>query len=142
METSIALAVPKIMALPRPWSARAVMSRMPEGAKLHRKEVVVKRMMPLINIFFLPTISANLPIGTRKTAVERRNIIATQPKDTIFMPNSQAIKGRARLIELPIKGVRKLQSENIKRILYLLVVMAKGPEKLTTKPTGFVCRYG
>jgi len=83
-----------------------------------RRQEKVYRVIPHKKTFFLPRISAILPKGTRKIAVERRYAVATQPSNTASMPNSFPMEGRAILIEDPIKGMRKEGNVVIRRTVF------------------------
>lgn len=118
-EMRMAVAVPKIIALPIPWSERATMSIEPDVAMLHAIVARVKKRAPEIKTFRLPFMSASLPKGRRKTAVERRYEVTVQLNETTFIPNSFPIAGKQRFMALPIKGVRNPQRPNISRSLIL-----------------------
>jgi hypothetical protein len=47
--------------------------------KMIRKVDMVKRDIPYVKIFFLPTISASLPKGRRKITEERIKLLAIHP---------------------------------------------------------------
>ncbi|MDI3527372.1 MAG: hypothetical protein PWR03_1555, partial [Tenuifilum sp.] len=66
-----------------------------------------KIRLPKRNNLFLPYISANFPIGTKKIAEESKNDIVTQLIVTAFRLNSCPIFGKARFMAEPIKGVIK-----------------------------------
>jgi hypothetical protein len=119
IEMRIAIEVPKIIALPSPCMARAMIRNVPEFARQQRSVARVKIDAPCIKIFFLPKMSASLPKGTRKTVVERRYVVAIQLNETMVMPNSFPIKGSDKFIAPPIKGVRKPQRPNMNNSLIL-----------------------
>ena len=64
-------------------------------------------ILPVKNICFRPLISASLPIGTRKTAEERRKAMATQLIPTAPIENSLLMAGSAILMAAPRKGLIK-----------------------------------
>ena len=68
---------------------------------------MVKRIIPSINIFLRPYISAILPIGSKKTAEASRYELTTQLREMASIENSALMAGKAILIDDPMKGVRK-----------------------------------
>ncbi len=121
--TNIADAVQNIIELAVPCNIRAAIRNFPEHARPHKIVVKVKSRAPEINIFFLPIMSANLPIGINNTAVERRYAVIIQLREVMVMPNSFPMAGKERSIARPIKEGKKLQSPNIKRSLNLLATI-------------------
>jgi hypothetical protein len=79
--------------------------------KMIRKVDRVKRDIPYVKIFFLPTISESLPKGRRKITEERIKLLAIHPSSIALVLKSLAIAGRARLMAEPRKGVRKAAKE-------------------------------
>jgi hypothetical protein len=67
----------------------------------------VKRIIPYLNIFFLPFMSASLPKGRRNIAEVRIKLLTIHPSSTAVVLKSFPIEGRARFIADPRKGVRK-----------------------------------
>jgi hypothetical protein len=80
--------------------------------------------MPYLKTIFLPYMSAILPNGTRKTAVAKRNAVATQPSKTASMANSFPIVGSAILTEDPIKGMRKEVIVTTSNTAFLLTLVS------------------
>ena len=75
--------------------------------KIIRKVEMVKSMIPIVKIFFLPIISPSLPKGSRKIADVRMKLLITQPILMAFACRSFAMDGRARLTADVRNGVRK-----------------------------------
>jgi hypothetical protein len=75
--------------------------------KMIRKAENVKRIIPYLNIFFLPFMSASLPKGRRNIAEVRIKLLTIHPSSTAVVLKSFPIEGRARFIADPRKGVRK-----------------------------------
>jgi len=73
----------------------------------HRNVKSVKPAVPRRKIFFLPTISAILPMGSRNTADARIYPVTIQLRARALAANSFPINGSARFVELPINVVKK-----------------------------------
>ena len=76
----------------------------PKVAKLQNALEQVKTIMPHEKIFFRPYMSPKRLKGTGKIAEPRRKIVTIHVNEIVFMENSFAIFGSARLSEDPIKG--------------------------------------
>ena len=66
---------------------------------------MLNRNIPMVNIFFLPTISESLPKGTRNIAEERIYEVTTHPVSTAFNSKSLAMAGKTIFVDETIKGV-------------------------------------
>jgi L-asparagine transporter-like permease len=75
--------------------------------KIIRKVEIVNRKIPREKIFFLPTISASLPKGSKNIDADSIKLLITHPMLIAFAFSSLPIDGRARLTAEPRKGVRK-----------------------------------
>src|SRR5512143_1919664 len=133
-EVRIAMPVPKIMALPNPWSTRNAMSACADGDTASRSDDAVKTPMPQEKTRFRPWMSASLPKGTRNTAAESRYAVGTQLMSTALMWNSLPMAGSAILTEETVKGVRNADRVAIRRVERFKVtssVMAEMPMRST-----------
>jgi hypothetical protein len=72
-----------------------------------QREAARSMDMPYLKIFFLPDMSAILPMGTKNMAAAKRYEVVIQLNETACIPNSFPMEGRAMLTEEPMKGVRK-----------------------------------
>jgi hypothetical protein len=116
----MATPVPNIIALPMPCNALRAIKSGVDVVIATRKEKIVKEMIPSINIFLRPYISAILPIGSKKTAEASRQELTTQLKEMASIENSALMAGRAILIDDPMNGVRKEVITAITKITFLL----------------------
>jgi hypothetical protein len=96
--------VPKISAAEIPWNILKIIRDSIFHEKMIKKVEIVKRDIPYVKIFFLPTISASLPKGRRKITDERIKLLAIHPSSIAVVLKSFAIAGKARLIADPRKG--------------------------------------
>lgn len=115
-EVIIAIAVPNIKAPPMPCTIRHRIRSSILGENAQNNEAKVKIAKPRLKILFLPTISANLPNGAKKTAADKRNEVATQLSITALAENSFPIDGNAILVAEPIKGVTKAAKDVTTRV--------------------------
>jgi hypothetical protein len=76
----IAILVPKIIALEKPWKIRKTMSETMLPENIIRKVDIVNNKIPEVKIFFRPTISPSRPNGKRKIADVRIKLLITQLK--------------------------------------------------------------
>jgi hypothetical protein len=121
-EVRMAMAVPKIIEPPIPCIVLDKINNISLGDKAENKEARLKIMIPMVNIFFLPTMSAILPNGTRKAAATNKKEVATQLKVSAFIPNSIPMVGNAILMDAAIKGIRNADSIVIIKVILLLTV--------------------
>jgi len=98
--------VAKIIDEPNPWNRRAVIKNTPEVDNPHKILEMPKIMTPKVNIFFLPTISANLLNGIGKIAEVSRKTETIQLREMAFIENSLAMTGNAKFIADPINGTK------------------------------------
>jgi hypothetical protein len=98
-----------IMALADPCKRREKIREFPEKDIAQINEDTAKKTLPRRNIFLRPTISANLPNGTKKTAEAIKNDMVIQLRLTAPIENSIPILGKATLTAAPIKGLKKFE---------------------------------
>jgi hypothetical protein len=92
--------------------------------KIMRKVETVNSKIPAEKTFFLPTISAMRPKGSRKTADASIKLLITHPRLIAFALRSLPIDGKARLTADPMKGVRKAAKVATNKIVLLDVFSA------------------
>src|SRR5512142_1222594 len=129
-EVRIAMPVPKIMALPNPWSTRKAMSTGADGDTASRSDEAVKTPMPQEKTRFRPWMSASLPKGTRHMAADSRYAVGTQLMSTALIWNSLPMEGSAILTEETMKGVRnadRVAMRRADRFKIASLVMAEMP---------------
>jgi hypothetical protein len=80
----IAILVPKIIALEKPWNILRIIREMILCEKTIRKVDIVNNTIPVVKTFFLPMISPSLPNGNRKIADVRIKLLITQPRFIAF----------------------------------------------------------
>jgi len=107
--TRIAVPVVLVNAAPIPCIRRNTINMVPEFAKMHSKDEIVKKYIPILKILFTPLRSAILPIGNRKVAMVSRKPVITQLKATACIENSFSIAGRAILID----DIRKVPRNDV-----------------------------
>jgi hypothetical protein len=105
-EVSIAMLVPKIIALDNPWNIRKTIRERMLWENSIRNVEIVNSKIPSEKIFFLPKMSPSLPNGIRKMAEDKRKLLITQPRLIAFAWRSLPIAGRARLTAELRKGTR------------------------------------
>ena len=92
-----------------------------------RNVEIVKSNIPLVKIFFLPSISASLPNGRRKMAEARIKLLTIHPSSRAVALKSFPIAGRARLMADPMKGVRKAaKADTVSTDLFSVLSSAGG----------------
>jgi len=106
-DVRIAMEVPRIIALARPWMHLKHIRAISVGARAQPSAEAASNIMPDRKNLFLPNLSARLPIGSIKAAVVSRKPETTQFNMLWLALNSIPIVGMARLIAPLIKGVIK-----------------------------------
>lgn len=120
----MATEVVTIIAPPIPWTTLKDIRDKRDGDTAAKKFEAANKMAPKAKIFFLPTMSASLPMGTREAAVANRYVVATHPKRTALAPNSRAIEGSDIFTEDIINGERKEATAEITKTLRFQVTSA------------------
>src|SRR5665811_592239 len=115
--------VPNIIAAPRPWKIRRMISSVSLNEKARSKEAIISIVIPYFKIFFLPYISAILPIGTRNIAAANRYDKETQLSRTRFIPKSIPMDGSPINNEEIMKGARKELIVVMINTIFLLTVL-------------------
>jgi len=118
-DAKMATDVVTIIAPPIPWMTLKNMRDRSDGDAAAEKFEAANKTAPRAKIFFLPTMSANLPMGTNEAAVANRYVVATHPKRVALASNSRLMEGSDMLTEDIIKGERKeATAETTKIVLF------------------------
>ncbi len=120
------MAVPKISALPNPWTPRTAIMAAVDGTSVMASDATVKTEIPARKTFFRPWMSAMRPKGTMKTAVARRYAVAIQERATASMWNSAPIWGRAMFTADPSNGVMNPARRAMRRTIRFSVSIGAG----------------
>jgi hypothetical protein len=115
----IAMLVPKIIALEKPWNILRIMREVILCEKTIRKVDIVNNEIPIVKILFLPIISPSLPKGNRKIADVSIKLLITQLRLIAFVWRSLPIEGKARFTAEVRKGVRKAANVEIRSTDFL-----------------------
>jgi len=78
------------------------------GVKMASRDATVYTSVPMANTLPRPRMSPSIPAGRRKIAVERRYAVGIQESMMASMANSVPMRGRARLMLEPAKGLRNV----------------------------------
>lgn len=103
----MATEVVTIIAPPIPWMTLKNMRNKSDGDAAAEKFDAANKAAPKAKIFFLPVMSANLPMGTNEAAVANRYVVATHPKRVALALNSLLMEGSDMFTEDIINGERK-----------------------------------